>query len=82
MTWICFDNVEKKQLGALVRRVNKSKLNISYETLEKAANYFNNSNKLGQGGSGSVYKVILFERYFRFSYSNDFCLMIVMFIMK
>ncbi|KAK4376900.1 hypothetical protein RND71_003196 [Anisodus tanguticus] len=50
---------EKKQLGALIRTVNKSKLNISYETLEKAANYFNNSNKLGQGGSGSVYKGIL-----------------------
>lgn len=49
---------ERKQLGALLATVNKSKLNISYEILEKATNYFHNSNKLGQGGSGSVYKVI------------------------
>lgn len=37
--------------------VNKSKLNVPYEILEKATNYFNDANKLGQGGSGSVYKV-------------------------
>lgn len=49
---------EKKQLGDLLATVNKSKLNFSYETLEKATNYFHHSNKLGQGGSGSVYKVI------------------------
>ncbi|KAK9191848.1 hypothetical protein WN943_020464 [Citrus x changshan-huyou] len=47
---------ERKQLGALQVAVNKSKLNFSYETLEKATNYFHESNKLGQGGSGSVYK--------------------------
>ncbi|XP_030499566.2 cysteine-rich receptor-like protein kinase 3 [Cannabis sativa] len=50
---------EKKQLGALLDTVNKSKLNISYEVLEKATNYFHASNKLGQGGSGSVYKGVL-----------------------
>ncbi|KAJ7953581.1 putative Kinase [Quillaja saponaria] len=50
---------EKKQLGALVDTVNKSKLNIPYEILETATNYFANSNKLGQGGSGSVYKGVL-----------------------
>ena len=38
--------------------MNKSQLNFSYEVLEKATNYFHDSNKLGQGGSGSVYKVI------------------------
>lgn len=48
---------EKKQLGPLVAIINKSKLNFSYETLERATNYFDQSNKLGQGGSGSVYKV-------------------------
>ena len=37
--------------------MNKSKLNVPYEILEKATNYFNDDNKLGQGGSGSVYKV-------------------------
>lgn len=50
---------EKKQLGALLQTVNKSKLNLSYETLERATDYFNNANKLGQGGSGSVYKGVL-----------------------
>ncbi|GFZ00064.1 cysteine-rich RLK (RECEPTOR-like protein kinase) 3 [Actinidia rufa] len=49
---------ERKQLGALLLTVNKSKLNFSYETLEHATNYFHHSNKLGQGGSGSVFKVI------------------------
>ncbi|KAF5726737.1 cysteine-rich receptor-like protein kinase 3 isoform X1 [Tripterygium wilfordii] len=47
---------ERKKLGALLATVNNSKLNFSYETLEKATNYFHQSNKLGQGGSGSVYK--------------------------
>ncbi|KAL2547144.1 Cysteine-rich receptor-like protein kinase 3 [Forsythia ovata] len=50
---------EKKRLGAMLDTVNKSKLNFPYETLEKATNYFHESNKLGQGGSGSVYKGIL-----------------------
>ncbi|KAK0574416.1 hypothetical protein LWI29_023366 [Acer saccharum] len=50
---------ERKQLGSLLAHVNKSKLNFSYETLEKATNYFHISNKLGQGGSGSVFKGIL-----------------------
>ena len=54
LTFIC---IESKQLAALSPIVNKSKLNFSYESLEKATNYFNDSNKLGQGGSGSVYKV-------------------------
>ncbi|GFP97475.1 cysteine-rich receptor-like protein kinase 3 [Phtheirospermum japonicum] len=52
-------NEAKKKLGALSAIVNKSKINYSYETLERATNYFNESNKLGQGGSGSVYKGIL-----------------------
>ncbi|KAL8534226.1 hypothetical protein ACS0TY_010288 [Phlomoides rotata] len=50
---------EKKKLGALLSVVTNSKINISYETLEKATNYFDNSNKLGQGGSGSVFKGVL-----------------------
>ncbi|KAK7307234.1 hypothetical protein VNO77_40113 [Canavalia gladiata] len=47
---------ERRQFGALLGTVNKSKLNMPYEILEKATNYFNDSNKLGEGGSGSVYK--------------------------
>nr|XP_023912619.1 cysteine-rich receptor-like protein kinase 3 [Quercus suber] len=50
---------ERKQLGAMLATVNNSKLIIKYEVLEKATNYFHNSNKLGQGGSGSVYKGVL-----------------------
>ncbi|XP_008221860.1 PREDICTED: cysteine-rich receptor-like protein kinase 3 isoform X2 [Prunus mume] len=50
---------EKKQLGPLLATVNKSQLNFSYEDLERATNYFHDSNKLGQGGSGSVYKGVL-----------------------
>ncbi|XP_030449196.1 cysteine-rich receptor-like protein kinase 3 [Syzygium oleosum] len=50
---------EKRQLGLLADVVNKSKLNFSYELLEKATGYFHQSSKLGQGGSGSVYKGIL-----------------------
>ncbi|KAF5450267.1 hypothetical protein F2P56_030633 [Juglans regia] len=50
---------ERKQLGALLATVNNSKLNFSYEILERATNYFHHSNKLGQGGSGSVYKGVL-----------------------
>lgn len=49
----------EEQLGPLLATVNKSNLNFSYDTLEKATNYFASSNKLGQGGSGSVYKGIL-----------------------
>ncbi|KAI9111857.1 hypothetical protein K1719_017547 [Acacia pycnantha] len=50
---------ERRQFGALLDRVYKSKLNMTYEVLERATNYFNASNKLGQGGSGSVYKGVL-----------------------
>ncbi|KAF6135020.1 hypothetical protein GIB67_014069 [Kingdonia uniflora] len=50
---------EKKQLGVLTTTIKKSELNFRYEVLERATNYFHCSNKLGQGGSGSVYKGIL-----------------------
>ncbi|KAL2330312.1 hypothetical protein Fmac_017893 [Flemingia macrophylla] len=47
---------ERRQFGVLLDSVNKSKLNMPYEILEKATDYFSDSNKLGEGGSGSVYK--------------------------
>ncbi|MED6180686.1 Cyclin-dependent kinase 4, variant 2 [Stylosanthes scabra] len=50
---------DRRQFGAILDTVNKSKLNMAYEILEKATNYFNDDNKLGQGGSGSVYKGVL-----------------------
>ncbi|XP_057419620.1 cysteine-rich receptor-like protein kinase 3 [Lotus japonicus] len=50
---------ERRRFGAFLDTVNKSKLNVPYEILEKATNYFNDANKLGQGGSGSVYKGVM-----------------------
>ncbi|KAH0875581.1 hypothetical protein HID58_072943 [Brassica napus] len=50
---------EKKQLGSLFMLANKSDLSFSYENLERATDYFSNKNKLGQGGSGSVFKGVL-----------------------
>ncbi|KAD4586632.1 hypothetical protein E3N88_24233 [Mikania micrantha] len=50
---------ERKNLGMLSNSFNKSGLKYKYETLEKATNYFDLSNKLGQGGAGSVYKGLL-----------------------
>lgn len=50
---------ERRQVGVLLNTVIKSKLNMPYEILEKATDYFSDSNKLGEGGSGSVYKVTL-----------------------
>lgn len=47
---------EKKNMGMLSNSFNKSGLKYKYETLEKATNFFDISNKLGQGGAGSVYK--------------------------
>lgn len=67
--FFCHFFLERKQLGDLLATVNKSKLNFSYESLERATNYFNDSNKLGQGGSGSVYKVI--SSFYIFSLSDD-----------
>ncbi|KAJ9562938.1 hypothetical protein OSB04_008098 [Centaurea solstitialis] len=47
---------ERKNMGLLSSSYNKAGLKFKYETLEKATNYFDNANKLGQGGAGSVYK--------------------------
>ncbi|KAK4604825.1 hypothetical protein RGQ29_013047 [Quercus rubra] len=52
---------ERKLVGDLLATLYKSKLNFSYEILERATNFFHSSNKLGQGGSGSVYKGVLLD---------------------
>lgn len=41
-----------------MKTLNDSSLNFKYATLEKATGSFDDSNKLGQGGFGSVYKVV------------------------
>lgn len=51
--------VERNKLGKVRSSINKSSLNFRYETLEKATDFFSPSNKIGQGGAGSVYKGIL-----------------------
>ena len=41
----------------LVKTLHKNNLNFKYSTLEKATRSFEEANKLGQGGFGTVYKV-------------------------
>lgn len=40
-----------------MKTLNDSSLNFKFSTLEKATGFFDNANKLGQGGFGTVYKV-------------------------
>ncbi|KAL2510244.1 Cysteine-rich receptor-like protein kinase 2 [Forsythia ovata] len=43
----------------LVKTLHDSTLNFKYSTLEKSTDYFNEANKLGQGGFATVYKGVL-----------------------
>ncbi|CBI28578.3 cysteine-rich receptor-like protein kinase 2 [Vitis vinifera] len=56
--------IQKKRRGSndaikLVKTLHDSSLNFKYATLEKATGSFDNANKLGQGGFGTVYKGVL-----------------------
>ena len=42
----------------LLDMVTSSSLNFKYSTIEKATSSFDEANKLGQGGYGTVYKVV------------------------
>uniref|UniRef100_A0A2N9ILQ4 Cysteine-rich receptor-like protein kinase 2 n=1 Tax=Fagus sylvatica TaxID=28930 RepID=A0A2N9ILQ4_FAGSY len=53
--------IQKKRKGSndaekLVKTLNDSSLNFKYSTLEKATGAFDETNKVGQGGFGTVYK--------------------------
>nr|XP_043636382.1 cysteine-rich receptor-like protein kinase 2 [Erigeron canadensis]XP_043636391.1 cysteine-rich receptor-like protein kinase 2 [Erigeron canadensis] len=56
--------VQKKRKGSydakkLAKMLKDSSLNFKYSTLEKATENWDESNKLGQGGFGTVYKGVL-----------------------
>lgn len=45
----------------LAKSLQNKSLNFKYSTLDKATGSFHENNKLGQGGFGTVYKVLLFS---------------------
>ncbi|KAL2335717.1 hypothetical protein Fmac_016930 [Flemingia macrophylla] len=58
-SYVAFTKLSKRKENNFVEipsSLKKSGLNYKYETLEKATDYFSSSRKIGQGGSGSVFR--------------------------
>ncbi|RDX84483.1 Cysteine-rich receptor-like protein kinase 42, partial [Mucuna pruriens] len=60
-SYVAFTKLSKRKSNVLKNTIvlpslKNSSLNYKYETLEKATDYFSSSRKIGQGGSGSVFK--------------------------
>ncbi|CAJ1946683.1 unnamed protein product [Sphenostylis stenocarpa] len=56
-SYVAFTKMRKKNnLIEIPSYLKNSSLNYKYETLEKATDYFCSSRKIGQGGTGSVFK--------------------------
>ncbi|KAL5725076.1 hypothetical protein ACHQM5_008261 [Ranunculus cassubicifolius] len=54
--------IQKKRRGPvdrMAKSLHESDLNFKFSTLQKATGYFDDANKLGQGGYGIVYKGVL-----------------------
>ncbi|KAM7487287.1 hypothetical protein LguiB_024771 [Lonicera macranthoides] len=56
--------IQKKRRGSndaekMVKTLHDSSLNFKYSTIDKATGSFDDANKLGQGGFGTVYKGVL-----------------------
>jgi serine/threonine protein kinase len=51
--------------GEIIRAIAASHLSFKYEELRRATDEFNQINKLGQGGYGTVYKVLHFSLHHR-----------------
>lgn len=58
----------------LSKTLNDSSLNFKYSTIEKATGSFDSSNKLGQGGFGTVYKVVCLPSHIKISYNFSLCI--------
>lgn len=52
-----FSSTGSNDVEKMAKTLTDSSLNFKYSTLEKATGSFDNANKLGQGGFGTVYKV-------------------------
>ncbi|XP_076911515.1 cysteine-rich receptor-like protein kinase 2 isoform X2 [Bidens hawaiensis] len=57
--WLQQKRTDSYDAKKLVKILTDSSLNFKYSTIEKATSSWNDSNKLGQGGFGTVYKGVL-----------------------